>query len=288
MVQLSYARAVQLEPFKDISWAYQLHYHICFRTHRRKTIFDDQSRIAGLSQALTDLCKINNLHLIEKDCQTDHVQLMLSLRPSQLISDSLKRLKGRSSAAICQEFGLAPPLWARGYLARSAGRVRVQAVKRYLERQAEHHGYSKRVLPPVFRFRAPEREILETAHASFDLTHHFVLATRFRRGVFDSKIGHALVNYWIKVAARHGFAIDQVTVLPDHVHMLVRITPKISIEQVVLSLMNNGQNFVVKHSPLTLVEANIDQLWQPSAYVGTCGELPTALLKAFLRAADVG
>jgi REP element-mobilizing transposase RayT len=250
MVQLSYARAVQLEPFKDISWAYQLHYHICFRTHRRKTIFDDQSRIAGLSQALTDLCKINDLHLIEKDCQTDHVQLVLSLRPSQLISNALKKLKGRSSAAICQEFGLAPPLWARGYLARSAGRVRVQAVKRYLERQAEHHGYSTRVLPPVFRFRAPEREVLETAHASFDLTHHFVLATRFRRGVFDSKIGHALVNYWIKVAARQGFAIDQATVLPDHVHMLVRITPKISIEQVVLSLMNNGQYFVANHSRL--------------------------------------
>ena len=140
MVQL------QLEPFKEISWAYQLHYHICFRTHRRKIVFDDQSRIAALSQALTELCEINDFHLIEKDCQPKHVQLVLSLRPSQLISDAMKRLKGRSSAAICQGFGLAPPLWARGYLARSAGRVRIQAVKRYLERQAEHHGYSERFL----------------------------------------------------------------------------------------------------------------------------------------------
>jgi putative transposase len=287
-VQLSYARAMQLEPFKEISWAFQLHYHICFRTHRRKTVFDDQSRIAALSQAFTDLCEINDLHLLEKDCQPEHVQLMLSLRPSQLISDALKRLKGRSSAAICQGFGLAPPLWARGYLARSVGRVRVRAVKRYLASQAEHHGYSKRSLPPVFRFRATEPEILATAHASFDLTHHLVLATKFRRGVFDSKTGEALVNYWIKVAARRGFAVDQATILPDHVHLLVRITPKISVEQVALSLMNNGQYFVARHFPLTLVEAKIDQLWQPSAYVGTCGELTTALLKAFLRGAATG
>jgi len=96
-------------------------------------------------------------------------------------------------------------------------------------------------------------------------------------------MGEALVNYWIRVAARRGFAVDQATVLPDHVHLLVRITPKISLEQVALSLMNNGQYYVAKHSPLTLVEAKIDQLWQPSAYVGTCGELTTALLKAFLR-----
>jgi REP element-mobilizing transposase RayT len=101
-------------------------------------------------------------------------------------------------------------------------------------------------------------------------------------------MGQALVNYWIKVAARRGFAVDQATVLPDHVHLLVRITPKISVEQVALSLMNNAQYFVAKQFPLTLVEAKIDQLWQPSAYAGTCGELTTALLKAFLRGAAAG
>jgi REP element-mobilizing transposase RayT len=97
--------------------------------------------------------------------------------------------------------------------------------------------------------------------------------------------GEALVSYWMTVAARRGFAVDQVTVLPDHVHLLVRITPKISVEQVALSLMNNGQYFVGKHFPRALVDARIDQLWQPSGYVGTCGEFTTALLKAFLRGA---
>ena len=80
-----------------------------------------------------------------------------------------------------------------------------------------------------------------------------------------------------------GFAIDQATVLPDHIHLLVRITPTISLEQMTLSLMNNGQYFMGKNSPGELVEAKVDQLWQSSAYVGTCGELTTALLKAFLR-----
>lgn len=207
------------------------------------------------------------------------------MRPEQVISDALKKLKARSSAAICQGFGLTPPLWGRGYLARSVGKVRVQAVKQYLISQAEHQGYGNRAIPPVFRFRATEPAVLSTAHASFDLTHHVVLATRFRRGVFDSKMGEALVDYWSRVAGQRGFAIDQATVLPDHVHLVVRITPKISVGNVVLSLMNNGQYFIGKHSPQALVEAKIEQLWQPSAYVGTCGEVTTALLKAFLRQA---
>jgi REP-associated tyrosine transposase len=279
---------MQLESLREILWAYQLHYHLCFRTHRRKPFLGDQSMIAFLSQSLTDLCEVNGFHLLEKDCQPEHVQLIMSLRPDQQISDVLKRLKGRSSAAICQEFGLAAPLWARGYLARSVGRVRIQAVKQYIDRQAEHHGYSARALPPVFRFRTPALRVLATAHASFDLSHHLVLATRFRRGIFDSKTAHGLVDYWLKVAAERGFAVDQATIVPDHVHLLVRITPKISIEQAALSLMNNGQYFLGKHFPITLVEAGVDQLWQPSAYVGTCGVLSTALLKAFLRRAAIG
>jgi REP-associated tyrosine transposase len=276
---------VQLEPFKEISWAFQLHYHVCFRTHRRRDIFFNQSRIAKLSETLDELCNSNEIHLIERDYQPTHTQLILSLHPRQPIAESLKRLKGRSSAVLCPEFGIPPPLWARGYLARSVGRVRLGAVKRYLDSQAEHHGYSKRVRPPVFKFRAAEPKPLSTAHAIFDLSHHVVLATEFRHGVFQSKTGAALVGYWVNVADHQGFALDQATIVPDHVHLIVRITPKLSIEHVVLSLMNNGQYFMAKHFASELIEAGINQLWQPSAYVGTCGELTTALLKTFLRRA---
>ena len=65
---------VFLEPLKEISWAYQLHYHICFRTHRRLAVFNDQSRTAFLSQQLSDLSEKNGLHLLEKDCKAEHVQ----------------------------------------------------------------------------------------------------------------------------------------------------------------------------------------------------------------------
>lgn len=92
--------------------------------------------------------------------------------------------------------------------------------------------------------------------------------------------------YWLKVAAKRGFALDQASVLPDHVHLIVRITPKMSIEECALILMNNGQYFVGTKYPERLIEAKIDQLWQPSAYAGTCGELSTALLKSFLESED--
>jgi REP element-mobilizing transposase RayT len=96
-------------------------------------------------------------------------------------------------------------------------------------------------------------------------------------------MGQALTEYWLKVAAVRDFGIDQVSFVPDHVHLIARILPKVSIEECVLLLMNNGQHYMGKHYPQVFVENGINQLWEASAYAGTCGNFTTALIKSWLR-----
>jgi putative transposase len=194
----------------------------------------------------------------------------------------MKKIKGGSSTELCRQLNLAAPLWARGYLARTSGKVRMAAVEMYLQNQAEHHGYANRNRPPVYRFRNPNPSPLSVAHAVFDLNYHIVLATRYRQSIFDSTLGEELAKYWLRVASRRNFALDQVTILPDHVHMLIRTLPTMSVEECTLLLMNNAQHFIGESWSHRLIEAGVNQLWQPSAYAGSCGELPTALLKGFL------
>ncbi|HSE32671.1 MAG TPA: IS200/IS605 family transposase [Pyrinomonadaceae bacterium] len=269
-----------LTPYTHVEWAYQLHYHLCFRTHRRREFF--KTGTEKLSDTLNQLYTLHGYHGLEMKLRAADVQLLLSLKPEHAISDVLKKIKGESSALLCASMEIEPPLWARGYLARTSGKVRSAAVKSYLEKQAQHHGYDLRPLPPVFRFRNFDPPQFSVAHAVFDLKYHLVVATKFRQCIFDSRLGGALVEYWLKVAEKREFALDQATVLPDHVHMVVRTTPKMSIGECGLLLMNNGQYFVGKYWPSRLIQAGIDQLWQPSGYAGSCGELPTALLKSFL------
>jgi hypothetical protein len=56
-----------------------------------------------------------------------------------------------------------------------------------------------------------------------------------------------------------------------------------SIEECALLLMNNGQYFMANNYPQLLIEAKVDQLWQGSAYAGTCGKYTTALMQRWLR-----
>ena len=271
-----------LTPYTSLTWAYQLHYYLCFRTHRRREFFANAHQAEVLTSALTEICQRHDYHLLESQPYPDHLRCLLSLRPEQVISSVVQTVKANASRVVSAELGLALPVWARGYLARSVGSVRLSIVKEYLLRQAEHHGYASRSLPPVYRYRATAPVVLTAQHASFDMHHHLAFATAYRRGIFGSRMGEALGQYWLRVAAKRGFAIDQITIVPDHVHLLVRIVPKLSIAECVLALLNNGQHFVGKNYPHALVEAGVEQLWQASVYAGTRGKYTTALIKAWL------
>ncbi|MBI3650734.1 MAG: IS200/IS605 family transposase [Acidobacteria bacterium] len=271
-----------LEPLKTISWAYQLHYYLCFRTRRCRAVFITPEHVELLETALREICQRHDYHLLQAKVYADHLRCLLSLSPAQTISKVTQTVKANSARLFNAHFALTQPLWGRGFLARSIGRVRLGVVKQYISEQGEHHGYEKRVHPPVSRYRAGESVTLSAEHSSFELSHHLVFATRYRRSVFDSVLGERLIQYWQRVASVRGFAIDRVTTLPDHTHLLVRIAPKMSIEECALALLNNGQHFVGQHMPEVLIQAKIERLWQASAYAGTTGKVTTALVKAFL------
>jgi len=272
-----------LTPFSTLTWAYQLHYYLCFRTHRRKLVFASDRVVNALQQLLNEISGKHEFSLLEDKTYSNQLRCLFSLQPSQTIAKTIQILKSNSARELAKAFELPIPLWARGYMARSAGHVRTSGVRNYLETQAEHHGYANRILPPVFKYRAPSRVVLSAAHASFDLSHHLVFSTKRRTGVFTSATGEELSRYWLGLAAKREFAIDQMSIVPDHSHLIVRIVPKMSIESVALLLMNNGQYFIGEHYPELLIENGIDQLWNPSAYAGTCGEITTVLIMKWLE-----
>ena len=271
-----------LEPLSELRWAYQLHYYLCFRTRWRHLEFLTANKEASISQILAEVCANHDYHLLRHKIYPDHVRCLLSLKASDAISRVINKLKSNLSREFCSEYRQEPPLWATGYLARSVGRVRIEAVKRYLAYQSEHHGYSARINPPVFRYRSEKPVALTSAHAVFDLNYHLVLATRYRKGIFGSALGRNLVTYWLRVAKKWEFAIDRASILPDHAHLMVRLKPSMSIQECALSLMNNSQNWMGTHHRSALIQASVDSLWQPSAYAGTCGKVTTAMVKAFL------
>jgi len=111
-------------------WATKYRYHVLQG--------DIQRRCRDL---LIQICNSENVHILKGVVSKDHVHMHIEYPPSLCISVLVKKLKGRSSRLLQQEF---PALgkrywgrhfWAVGYGAWSTGKITDEMVQEYLE----HH-----------------------------------------------------------------------------------------------------------------------------------------------------
>ena len=60
-------------------------------------------------------------------------------------------------------------------------------------------------------------------------------------------IGPRLFDYIIAVGKKHEFAVDRISLLPDHMHMSIEGVPEFSVEDYALAIMNNTQYWMTKN-----------------------------------------
>ena len=266
----------QHPPFEHLEAAYQLHFYLLFKTRYRRDAFDGDPVHAVLSDTLKEVCSREDYHLLDSRLGPDHLRLLLSLKPKQTISQMVKMLKGNLS----RQFSLAFPnrlaqrrlktLWAEGYYAASSGKVNLAAARSYVDSQVSHHGY-RGSWTDALKFKNPnfKSPAFHLAHSACTLAYHLVLVTNRRASVFDDTIATRLFTYALAIGAKRGFAIDRISVLPDHIHFLFEALPSVSVADCASSLMNNTLQWMEKHYSGVLKETGAWDVWQPSFYAGT-------------------
>ena len=176
-------------------------------------------------------------------------------------------------------------LWSRGYFAKSTGKVEEAVIARYIDTQAAHHGFIGRSASLVCAYdeTGTPPSLYSRNHVAFNLAHHLVLETQRHAHVFDDLTGKALIGYWLRVAEKKEFQIAQIRVLPNHCHLRVRLPPAMSALECVLALMNNSWAMMNRRYWGVLEGTDAWDVWEPSFYAATTGDVTTAEVKAYLR-----
>lgn len=77
-------------------------------------------------------------------------------------------------------------------------------------------------------------------------------------------------------------ALVKVSFLPDHVHLAVRVHPTVSPAELILKMLNDAQEFIWKEFQDLVICPGVERLWQPSAYLGSFGELASPQLGKYI------
>lgn len=116
-----------------------IYIHAVFSTRNREPFFDDETLLVACRYMAGIL---SNLRCppIELGGHRDHIHLLFSLPPAQNLSNVMQQVKGSSSIWLANQGGrLKNFTWQDGYAAFSVSASRLEAAKRYIARQAEHH-----------------------------------------------------------------------------------------------------------------------------------------------------
>jgi REP element-mobilizing transposase RayT len=270
----------------DLSFAYCYHAYLRWSTHR----LQPHEPLARINQAvLAELASPLGIHLLGCNGSATEVRLLVSLKPDESISSCASKLKGKTSRWLREALRFSEPanLLSKGYFACTSGKSTTEKVNEYLNGQGEHHGYTARALPPIFvqtyTPTAATEAGVQANHAFTRLQFHLVLATYRRRGVFGRDEARAVAGSWRELQAEVRFVLTKVSFVPDHAHVAVCLHPSVSPGGLAVSLMNRAQKVIFDNWPNAVITAGVERLWQPSAYVGSFGDLASPQIQSYIQ-----
>ena len=119
---------------------HRLMYHLVWIPKYRKRVLE--GKVAKrIEELLYECADMNRWKIEELNIQSDHVHMLVRMRPEVSVSRMVQLFKGSSSRTIRKEF---PDLkeflwgksfWADGYFAETSGQVNEQQIRKYIKNQ---------------------------------------------------------------------------------------------------------------------------------------------------------
>ena len=117
---------------------YSCKYHVVWRPKYRRPVLVDGVD-ARLKEIIRQTADELQAEIVELEVMSDHVHLLCEVDPQFGIHKLVKRLKGRSSRVLRDEFpwlkSRLPSLWTNSYFVATVGGAPLAIVKQYIEQQ---------------------------------------------------------------------------------------------------------------------------------------------------------
>ena len=124
------------------------------------------------------------------------------------------------------------------------------------------------------------------SHTKWLCKYHIVFTPKYRRKIIYNKYRESLVTIFKQLCSYKGVEIIEGHLMPDHVHMLVSIPPKLSVAQFMGYLKGKSALMMFdKHANLKYKFGN-RHFWAEGYYVSTVG-LNEETIRKYIREQEV-
>ena len=119
----------------------------------------------------------------------------------------------------------------------------------------------------------------------YNLHYHLIWVTKYRNPAFTTpELVQEMKDILNREASLIDVIIEEIEVMPDHIHLLINFKPKYAVTDVVKSLKGHSARVFFKNHPD--IKNNKfwgGHIWSHSYYIGTCGKMSKDVVEKYIR-----
>lgn len=115
----------------------------------------------------------------------------------------------------------------------------------------------------------------------YNCAFHLIWCPKYRRRVLTGEIETRLKELLFEKAAEHKWEIESLEVMPDHVHVFIKVSPSDSPQHVV-SQLKSYSSFKLRQE-FEWLKSRLPTLWTRSYYVETVGHISESTIRKYIE-----
>ncbi|MCK9576993.1 MAG: IS200/IS605 family transposase [Clostridia bacterium] len=118
-------------------------------------------------------------------------------------------------------------------------------------------------------------------HLVYSCQYHVIFCPKYRRKVLTDGIDERLKELIIEKQEDYGYDVLDMEVMPDHVHLLLDVDPKIGIYSVITKIKGYTSKQLREEFPA--LKKRIPTLWTHSKFVSSVGSVTLDVVKRYIE-----
>jgi len=127
----------------------------------------------------------------------------------------------------------------------------------------------------------PSREYHQNDKYVYSCQYHIIFCPKYRRRVLTDGIDDRLKELIIEKQEEYKYSIIEMEIMPDHVHLLVDVDPKMGVWSVVSRIKGYSSNKLRSEFPT--LKSRLPTLWTNSKFIGTVGSVSLDVVKKYIE-----
>jgi len=131
------------------------------------------------------------------------------------------------------------------------------------------------------RIENPEKKYHSTNHLVYSCQYHVIFCPKYRRPVLVDDIKERLKELILEKQDEYGYKVLDMEIMPNHVHLLLDVNPKIGVFRVVNKIKGYTSRVLRKEYPV--LRRRLPTLWTHSKFISSVGAVTLEVVEKYIE-----